>query len=204
LPDDVDETLDCDDGTDCPFGETCCFSFASALSARVCTKRRGPENDCRVEVCAEGGARCPKGQVCDHSVCRSPSAAATCRQASVLGPSPNKKNWRCPAEHPICSSSPANTQCMSLDEHEAKLASGEERTSLLCTVPNDCGPESRCCTNGVWTGTQCLTNCDASNNGEICASDADCTSLGGKPAKGKCGPADVKTLPPWLKVCIFE
>jgi hypothetical protein len=93
---------------------------------------------------------------------------------------------------------------MSRDEHEAKVAN-EERASLVCTIPSDCGPESHCCTNGIWTDTQCLTNCDPSNNGEVCASDADCTSLAGKPAKGKCvTPSDVKTLPPWLKVCSFE
>jgi len=70
---------------------------------------------------------------------------------------------------------------------------------------SDCGPESRCCTNGIWDGTQCLTNCDSAINAEVCTTDADCTTLGGQPQKGKCAlHPDAKMLPPWLKLCRFD
>ena len=82
----------------------------------------------------------------------------------------------------------------------------EEGSALLtCTRPSDCGAESRCCTTGVWDGTQCLTDCDSSINAQVCWTDADCTTLGGASRKGKCKTdPEAKMLPPWLKLCAFD
>src|SRR6185503_1683242 len=81
----------CDDGTDCPAGETCCQNWASAVASYSCSKRRGADTQCRREVCAEGGARCPKGQTCREGTCASPTRAATCGDAG-----------RCPPTRPLC------------------------------------------------------------------------------------------------------
>jgi hypothetical protein len=183
----------CDDGTDCPQGETCCLSFASALASYACSKRRGPGSDCRVEICAEGGARCPKGQVCQDGVCASPDRAATCGAAG-----------RCTKDRPFCRWSEKSVRCTTYAEF-SKEESEEPRALLTCTRPSDCGAESRCCTNGIWDGTQCLTNCDTANNAQVCSADADCTKLGSESRKGKCKTDPEATrLPPWLKLCAFD
>lgn len=185
----------CDDGTDCPSGETCCLGFESALENYVCSRRRGPESNCRVEICAEGGARCPKGQVCRAGMCTSSDRRATCGTQG-----------RCPTERPVCVWSERSTSCASWSEFEA-AQSQEESAALRCTRRTDCGPEAECCTNALFTATQCLTNCDTANGGHVCTSDADCRTTAGPPRRGKCvsvKDGEIASLPSWLRVCAYE
>jgi hypothetical protein len=191
---DVGEVYFCDDGTDCPAGETCCQNWVTAQKSYSCTKRRGPESECRLEICAESGARCPKGQACVEGACRAPHRTATC-----------DKVGRCPSSRPICVWSQKGAHCATWEEFDTEMAVIES-AALRCTERGDCGPEARCCTNSLWNATQCLTNCDAANNGDVCTSSADCTTLAGKPMQGNCVPVrdDIQTLPAWLKVCSFE
>jgi hypothetical protein len=127
-------------------------------------------------------------------VCRAPDRAATCEGIG-----------RCPLDRPICRWSAKSTRCVDWKSFESET--DEDRHALRCTRPNDCGSEARCCTNAIWDSTACLTNCDSANNGEVCASDADCTTFLGKPMKGKCvsvKDGEIATLPAWLKVCSYE
>ena len=193
VPADAEVVYFCDDGTDCPASETCCLGYASAVEAYVCTRRRGPETECRLEICAEGGASCPKGQACLEGTCRSPERSATCG------------NERCPSARPICVWSERGAACRTWQELSEE--SDGARAALQCSRRADCGPEARCCTNAIWTATQCLTNCDSANEGEICTSDADCTAGPGSSRQGKClsvKDRDVGSLPPWLEICAYD
>lgn len=193
-PSDAEIYYACDDGTDCPKGETCCLGFESALEAYGCSKRSGPETNCRLEICAEGGAACPKGQVCSEGVCTAPDRVATC------------EGKRCPSERPLCLYSERGAVCSTWQELQT-LQSEVQTAALRCTRRSDCGPEAYCCTNALWNATQCLTNCDAGNEGVVCSRDAECTGLAGRPGQGKCRSArdgDVASLPAWLKVCGFD
>jgi hypothetical protein len=194
LPSAAEVYYACDDGTDCPNGETCCLGFESALEGYVCSKRNGPETNCRLEICAGGGAPCPKGQVCSDGTCRAPDPVATC------------EGRRCPSERPLCLYSERGAVCSTWQELQA-LESEVQTAALRCTRRSDCGPEARCCTNALWNATQCLTHCDAANEGEVCTRDADCTGVAGHSGRGKCRSArggDVASLPAWLKVCEFD
>jgi hypothetical protein len=200
VPEPAEVRYFCDDGTDCPQGETCCLGFESAIENYVCTKRRGPETNCRMEICAEGGARCPKGQVCLEGTCKSAERRATCGDQ---GP--------CPKERPLCLWSGRAATCGTYEEYERAAKTQPALVALRCTRPSDCGPEARCGTNALWNSTRCLTNTDEANEGKVCASDADCSNAEASrsvetPRKGKCvsvrGMAGTP-LPPWLNVCTY-
>jgi hypothetical protein len=195
VPDPTTVRYLCDDGTDCPQGETCCLGFESALEIYACTKRRGPETNCRMEICAEVGARCPAGQVCEEGTCRAPNRSVTCGSAG-----------RCPKERPLCRWS-ERAACITYAEYDALAKVQAEPSVLRCSRRTDCGPEARCCTNALWNTTRCLTNCDEANEGDVCTSDADCTTSSGQPKKGKCVSVrnrEIASLPAWLRVCAYE
>ena len=97
--------------------------------------------------------------------------------------------------------------CSTHEEYDALAKVQADPPALRCSRHADCGPEARCCTNALWNTTRCLTNCDEANEGTVCTTDADCTSLGGQPKKGKCVSVrdrDIRSLPVWLKVCAYD
>jgi hypothetical protein len=188
----TEERYACDDGSDCPSGQACCLSFASALSFYGCVSERA---ECRQEVCVVGdGTPCPKGQQCDQGECRPPARPATCGSS------------RCPAARPWCLWSGEKATCVAADQLPEP---GEPSTRLLrCSRPGDCGAGMACCTDAIWQQTHCATNCDMSNEGQICRANADCAPhLDGTRAKCTAVQSDEPSeaaLPSWLKVCHFD
>jgi hypothetical protein len=194
-------SFQCDDGTDCPRGETCCESFASAERYYVCAKRSG---DCKVEVCAAGGAACPKGQSCQGEQCVSNDVRASCQGRA-----------RCPLDRPRCLWRDGSGRCATPKEADAaaEVMDGPQASGVLrCTVPRDCGGGLACCTSMVAgpAQTHCATGCDLANSMQLCEADDDCRGV----APGLCGDlpgcaARVRctTLEPdprhpdWLKAC---
>lgn len=87
----------CDDGLDCPDGETCCVPFDySSRGTTACVPRAEVSYTCSLEMCMEGGAKCPPGGKCnasggDEGMCVFEKGPATC-----AGKKP------CPADKPIC------------------------------------------------------------------------------------------------------
>jgi hypothetical protein len=154
---------ECDDGTDCPSGKTCCQSFASAAEYYHCTTR---DQDCRLEVCQPGGARCPAGQICDHEVCT---------PAKIPGPHCTAAA-HCTGKTPICAVSKGVGRCISIDEAN-ELHHAQSDTALLrCAQNADCGEGWHCCTGGA-EGPRvsfCALHCDVVNTQQYCDSDADC------------------------------
>lgn len=184
----------CDEASDCARGEACCLSFASALDRYACTRRSGNDADCRLEVCVEGdGAPCPTGQVCKDGVCQAPARVATCEGGQ-----------RCPVDAPVCVFSGGAGRCASALEARATPHDGAY-ASLYCSKPSDCGVGARCCTNALWNGTACFTNCDTANNGQLCTSDRDCRGLALSAEQLRCLPAQgneaASALPPWVRLC---
>jgi hypothetical protein len=185
---------ECDDGTDCPPGKTCCEAFSSDAQAFVCTTR---DLGCSVEVCAEGGARCPDGQRCKSGVCapaRDPVAACG-------------RGVTCSVEKPVCVWKQGKGECVSASrevELEQDLRAGGPDFALLrCTQNADCGAGFHCCTGGAFGAslTYCTLNCDAMNTSQFCATTADCPKLPGSPLKCLGG---IPGLPAWSKLCSSE
>lgn len=180
---------DCDDGTDCPWGKTCCNSFASAATYYVCTTR---DADCAIEVCEEGGARCPAGMVCrDHA----------CRPAQIPGArcGPGKV---CGGATPLCHWNNGKGECVAGDR--AGQLFDEGHAILRCTQNADCGAGYHCCTSMVYGPREsfCGFRCDLANAMQYCTTDADCpTIMPG--AKSKCRKPEAD-LPSWSKLCVVE
>jgi hypothetical protein len=175
----------CDDGTDCPQGKTCCRSFASAAEYVHCTTR---DQDCAIEVCEEGGARCPAGQTCQSNVCwpaaKSGPPTPTCGRGKVCG-----------KDKPFCAWANGTGTCV------APQNAPEGASMLRCTQNSDCGAGFHCCTGGAM-GTResfCTLNCDMANTRQYCATDADCPKNAGYALK--CKKPEDGDLPPWSKLC---
>jgi hypothetical protein len=188
---DFNDIFECDDGTDCPPGKTCCQSFASAITAYVCATRREGD-DCRVEVCEPGGARCPAGQSCVGRYCAPDNV-----------PGPKCGDGSCTGAKPLCIWSEGKGRCASGEEAleaEKKRDQGASVAVLRCTRNKDCAAGMICCT-GMALGPSesfCSLNCDLANSMKYCATDADCPALGSTHLR--CLKPDVD-LPPWSKLC---
>ena len=195
LPRDDDKTpfnglFMCDDGTDCPYGQTCCLSFASAATAFVCGTRKEGQ-DCKLEVCEPGGARCPAGQKCEDDVCW---------PEKVPGPLCGKQ--RCAGDTRFCAWQKGKGECVNREtasQLSEKMFEGDGLAVLRCTQNSDCGTGMKCCTGmGLgWHESYCSLNCDLVNSMKYCATDADCPTLMG--TRLRCLPEP--GLPPWSRLC---
>lgn len=182
----------CDDGTDCPWGKTCCRSFASAAEAFVCTTR---DFDCSIEVCEEGGARCPPGMACRDRVCQ---------PANIPGAKCGAK--RCGGAAPICRWEKGRGECVTGEQAQALMSevmSGGDHALLRCTRNADCGAGFHCCTGGAMGAAVsfCTLNCDQANTMAYCDTVADCPKMPG--LKVSCQKPGID-LPAWSKVCVGE
>jgi hypothetical protein len=186
-------SYECDDGTDCPQGKTCCQDFSSDAEYYVCTTRNV---GCSVEVCVEGGARCPPGQLCKRGVC-----------APEKDPLPKcGSGVTCSVEKPVCVWKQGKGECVSAPreiELEQDLKPGSEFALLRCTQNADCGSGFHCCTAGSFGAslTYCALNCDAMSTAQFCVTDADCPKLPGATLKCLGG---IPGLPAWSKLCSSE
>lgn len=180
----------CDDGTDCPQGQTCCLSFASADVAFGCATRKEGQ-DCKLEVCEPGGARCPAGQRCDEGFCR---------PEKVPGPRCGKQH--CSGDARFCAWQKGKGECVNGEKAEAlsqKMFEPDGPAILRCTESRDCGTGMKCCT-GMGAGPKesyCSLNCDLVNSMKYCISDADCPTIMG--TRLRCLPE--AGLPPWSRLC---
>ncbi|HEX2733204.1 MAG TPA: hypothetical protein VHM70_16450 [Polyangiaceae bacterium] len=188
------DEFSCDDASDCETGKVCCSSFSSASTQTLCAARTGSDSSCRQELCAApDGAPCPKGQVCADGVCQSSQVRATC-----------DKGARCPPDKPVCLWADGKGTCSShADARES--AHDLAHAALYCAKSSDCGTGLQCCTNALWDGTQCLANCDAANNGQLCTSDRDCSNRSSASGPTRCLPNDgddsTRALPSWIRWC---
>lgn len=191
--DNYNDIFDCDDGTDCPWGKTCCLSFASANTAYVCATRKMGD-DCRMEVCEPGGARCPVGQVCTNGFC-----------LPEKRPGPRCGAKHCTGATPYCVWAGGKGTCAGATEAQAAvddLGRGGQSSVLECTESRDCGPGFSCCT-GMALGTKqshCSVNCDSANSMKYCSTDADCPTVPGP--KLRCQRPKDAGLPAWSKLCL--
>gem|GEM_PF-1633834 len=189
---------ECDDGTDCPDRVTCCQSGATSGTFNVCSVRR----ECQIEVCEQGGARCPAGQTCQRGLCW-PTAhpVITCAKGVVCDP-----------DTQVCHATAGSSACVSresalklrepLSRIGTNVAEDREFALLRCAQNTDCGAGFHCCSS-TSTGTHesyCSLNCYLGT--QYCATAADCPA-GPDGSTPKCERPD-KYLPPWSKVCQFE
>src|SRR5262249_202391 len=138
--------------------------FASAVSYFACTSR-APGHDCAREICAPGGAACPKNQQCIDGECVAPG------HASCDG------HKRCPDATPVCVSDQTGKQLPCVSKKEAASIKGSDDIGVPpCTVPADCGSGKQCCTGGAIGAklTYCQNNCDLNNTQLVCANEGDC------------------------------
>lgn len=201
VDDSLASTYACDDGTDCPRGETCCRLPSSVAEAYACVPRREVASRCGWEVCAEGGAACPQGLTCIDGAC-SKNVLAECGQAGT----------RCPAERPLCSYSPEESKCVTVDEGETAQAQWSSSADDVhgglysCARDSDCGGDRKCCAADGGRRTFCALGCDTGNGMRVCSSIADCQEIRNLCAGDatclkavRCAPQ--ATAASWIKMC---
>ena len=135
----------CDDASDCAASEACCLNTFQPASTHLCMPRA--HEFCRMEVCQEGGAPCPRGTTCDRSrsvdllndengiegVCRAPASRATCA---------NKE--RCPQEKPVCVMARKSNEPPTCEAETSELVLSFRAPAFGCTRQGDCKAGESC------------------------------------------------------------